>query len=295
MYIGCTCFIYSFLYHLFYSFHSRPKAHMSPFQKYLKDKKRKKQKRNEIFNLKTKTGKHLVKDSEEKRTSVVLFNLEESDMIAEQERKSHDLQKVKSIVSFLCDNVQVDSLTVKNVRRIGEYKNHIYTRPICVEFEKESDADFVFEERRNLENDDIWVDRYLSRTERGGIYQDLDDRFSRSENAVVFHHHVILRSEKIEIMNGLTANKKMIALINLAEVQTSCELEEREKDLEKVKNVLCYVCGDVNEEDVNNLTRANIRRIGNRKNIPDIPPRMLLIEMPMKANDKSGIHLVKVS
>merc|ERR1712012_748691 len=119
---------------------------MSPFQKYLKDKKRKKQKRNEIFNLKTKTGKHLVKDSEVKRTSVVLFNLEESDMTAEQERKLHDLQKVKSIVSFLCDNVQVDSLTVKNVRRIGEYKNHIYTRPICVEFEKESDADFVFEE-----------------------------------------------------------------------------------------------------------------------------------------------------
>jgi len=95
-------------------------------------------------------------------------------------------------------------------------------------------------------------------------------------------------------MNGLTANKKMIALINLAEVQTSCELEEREKDLEKVKQVLCYACGDVNEEDVNNLTRANIRRIGNRKNIPDIPPRMLLIEMPMN-DDKPGIHLVKVS
>ena len=96
------------------------------------------------------------RQKEDRKNNLVVFNVEESG--APEEEKSHDLSEIKSILRYVCPDLDADSVEEAEISRLGQRKPPTASnakpkpRPIKIKFKSAENKTSALRQARKLKD-----------------------------------------------------------------------------------------------------------------------------------------------
>ena len=160
--------------------------------------------------IKSHVTEHLdeMKEKEEKKLNIMLFNLKESTKTEVIEEASEDLISVKQVLQHINSDLKesvIDKLSIQNIKRLGrkpEASQDGKTRPVKVTLPDESTKYKFLRKSHKLKdyqpNPKIGIKLDLTKQqlfEEKELRKELQRRREQKEDVMIFRNKVILRSE----------------------------------------------------------------------------------------------------